>query len=190
MSMETKRPADPHGDPHGAGGPGYEKSDASIPGMLKSGLVLAFVLFISFVGMKWTLDYFQKSQPLGPPASEVKTPPVPEQGPMLQVQPHQELVDYCNRLEQQLNSYGWIDQSSGVVRIPVSRAMELTLERGLPIRAANAAPAGSSGAHQVGTVEAPLAQGSGGPCGYIYGHTQAQQKEREAQEEIEKSLKD
>jgi hypothetical protein len=190
MSMETKRPADPQGDPHGAGGPGYEKSDASIPAMLKSGVVLALVLIVAFVGMKWTLDYFQKSQPLGPPASEVKTPPVPEQGPMLQVQPHQELVDYCNGQEQQLNTYGWIDKTSGVVRIPVNRAMELTLERGLPIRAANAVPAGSSGAHQVGTMEAPLAQGSGGPCGYIYGHTKAQEKEREEQEEIEKSLKD
>jgi hypothetical protein len=33
-----------------------------------------------------------------------------------------------------LQSYGWIDQQKGVVRIPIERAMELTAERGLPVR--------------------------------------------------------
>jgi hypothetical protein len=31
-----------------------------------------------------------------------------------------------------LNSYGWVDKEAGVVRIPIERAIELTLERGLP----------------------------------------------------------
>lgn len=32
-----------------------------------------------------------------------------------------------------LNTYGWIDQEAGVVRIPIDRAMELIAERGLPV---------------------------------------------------------
>ena len=35
-----------------------------------------------------------------------------------------------------LNSYGWVDRGNNVVRIPIDRAMKLTLERGLPSRPA------------------------------------------------------
>ena len=43
--------------------------------------------------------------------------------------------------EQTLNSYGWVDQEAGVVRIPIDRAMELLAQRGLPTRPpAGAAP--------------------------------------------------
>jgi hypothetical protein len=30
-----------------------------------------------------------------------------------------------------LNGYGWIDRDKGIARIPIDRAMELMLERGL-----------------------------------------------------------
>ena len=30
-------------------------------------------------------------------------------------------------------SYGWVNREAGTVRIPVARAMELLLERGLPV---------------------------------------------------------
>jgi hypothetical protein len=33
-----------------------------------------------------------------------------------------------------LTTYGWADRENGVVRIPIDRAMELLLERGLPAR--------------------------------------------------------
>jgi hypothetical protein len=33
---------------------------------------------------------------------------------------------------QRLQSYGWVDQEAGVVRIPIDRAMELLAQRGLP----------------------------------------------------------
>jgi hypothetical protein len=29
----------------------------------------------------------------------------------------------------QLNSYGWVDQKAGIVRLPIERAMELTVEK-------------------------------------------------------------
>jgi len=35
--------------------------------------------------------------------------------------------------EQTLNSYGWVDEKAGVVRIPIERAMDLVAERGLPV---------------------------------------------------------
>jgi hypothetical protein len=30
--------------------------------------------------------------------------------------------------------YGWIDEGLGIVRLPIERAKELVLERGLPVR--------------------------------------------------------
>lgn len=39
-------------------------------------------------------------------------------------------------------SYGWVDQAMGTVRLPIERAKDLVLERGLPVRQAPApAPA-------------------------------------------------
>lgn len=41
---------------------------------------------------------------------------------------------------QTLSTYGWVDQQAGIVRIPIDRAMDLIVERGLPVRA----PAGAA----------------------------------------------
>jgi hypothetical protein len=34
-----------------------------------------------------------------------------------------------------LTTYGWVDKSKGIVHIPIDRAMDLLLQRGLPTRA-------------------------------------------------------
>jgi hypothetical protein len=34
-----------------------------------------------------------------------------------------------------LHSYGWMDRPAGIIRMPIDRAMELLVERGLPARA-------------------------------------------------------
>ena len=33
-----------------------------------------------------------------------------------------------------LNNYTWIDQAAGTVSLPIDRAIELTAQRGLPVR--------------------------------------------------------
>jgi hypothetical protein len=33
----------------------------------------------------------------------------------------------------ELTTYGWIDRKAGIVHIPVDRAIDLTLARGLPV---------------------------------------------------------
>lgn len=43
-----------------------------------------------------------------------------------------------------LHSYAWVDASSGVVRIPIERAMELTVARISPLSQAPAGPAAES----------------------------------------------
>lgn len=43
-----------------------------------------------------------------------------------------------------LNTYGWVDRSNGVVRIPIDLAMDLLLQRGLPVRGTNGNSVGPS----------------------------------------------
>jgi hypothetical protein len=52
--------------------------------------------------------------------------------PRLQVTTAVDIEQLRQREEQALTTYGWVDKNAGVVRIPVSRAIDLIVERGLP----------------------------------------------------------
>lgn len=54
--------------------------------------------------------------------------------PRLQTQPFKDVYQLKGEQRGVLNSYGWIDKTNGVVHLPIDRAMELTLQRGLPTR--------------------------------------------------------
>ena len=54
--------------------------------------------------------------------------------PRLETSETMEINAFRLQEEQTLNSYGWVDQQAGVVRIPINRAMELMAQRGLPTR--------------------------------------------------------
>ena len=152
------------GAPSGNGA-GYERRDANLSILLQFGFWLAVLLVVALVGMKFTFDYFAKTEPLGPMSSPMMEPGarVLPPSPRLQSKPHLELKDYCEAQQKQVNAYAWVDQASGVVRIPVDRAVDLTLARGLPARAATDIPAGSASVIS-SVAEAPDASG---PCGYL-----------------------
>lgn len=61
-------------------------------------------------------------------------------GPNLQINPSADLATHRAREEEELTTYGWVDRDAGVVRIPIARAMERLIQRGLPARSANAPP--------------------------------------------------
>lgn len=63
-------------------------------------------------------------------AQESRVPPEPR----LQTNPREDLGNLRLREDQALSSYGWVDRNAGVVRIPIERAMQLVVERGLPTR--------------------------------------------------------
>ena len=52
--------------------------------------------------------------------------------PRLESDERQEINEFRMQEEKTLNSYGWVDQSAGVVHIPIDRAMQLLAQRGLP----------------------------------------------------------
>ncbi|HYL47537.1 MAG TPA: hypothetical protein VEU52_10955 [Candidatus Limnocylindrales bacterium] len=123
-------------DPHAAPSPGYERSDASPKSLLKFGIGLFLILVACILGMRWMFFYFAKVQQLGPPASPFENARVLPPQPRLQVHPRLDLEKYLDAENRTLTTYGWVDKQNGVVRIPVDRAMELLLERGLPARSA------------------------------------------------------
>jgi hypothetical protein len=54
--------------------------------------------------------------------------------PRLESDERLEINDFRRLEEEKLNSYGWVDQQAGVVRIPIDRAIQLVAQRGLPTR--------------------------------------------------------
>ena len=65
--------------------------------------------------------------------------------PRLQVSAPLDLQAFRARELAELNGYGWINRTAGIVHIPIERAMDLVLQEGLPTRnQTNAAKAGPS----------------------------------------------
>ncbi|MEO8682862.1 MAG: hypothetical protein ABI665_27690 [Vicinamibacterales bacterium] len=58
--------------------------------------------------------------------------------PHLQTQPFKDVYLLRKAETERLESYAWQDKGAGVTRIPIERAMELMLERGLPARSGGA----------------------------------------------------
>ena len=63
-------------------------------------------------------------------AGAQKEPPTPR----LQTQPFKDVYLLRQTEAATLESYAWVDKEAGIVRVPIERAMELTLERGLTTR--------------------------------------------------------
>ncbi|HQZ37413.1 MAG TPA: hypothetical protein PLH72_00135 [Vicinamibacterales bacterium] len=93
--------------------------------MLLSGGIV-FGTFWLFEGRQVAADVQQF--PLADGQDEV--PP----SPRLQTQPFKDGYLLKERQDERLDSYGWTDKASGAVHIPIDRAIDLTLERGLPAR--------------------------------------------------------
>jgi hypothetical protein len=129
--METKNtPEQP--------GAHYETRDASTRGLVIFGLGLFATLVLVAALTAWLFGYFAKSQSLGAPASPFVNVRVLPPQPRLQVNPRLDLLRLREDEKAELDTYGWVDQKNGIVRIPISRAMDLTAQRGLPTRQANA----------------------------------------------------
>ena len=60
--------------------------------------------------------------------------------PRLQIHPVASWNAFREAEMKRLESYGWMDRASGAVHVPVDRAMEIVLERGVGPLAAPAAP--------------------------------------------------
>ncbi len=115
----------------------HEVRDVHIRGVVIFGIVLSVSLGVTLLLMGKIFHYFEATQSLGPPASPfANTRAVPPQ-PRLQTEPRLELRELRAAQGRVLGSYGWVDATTGVVRIPIDRAMDLLAQRGLPVARAS-----------------------------------------------------
>jgi len=71
--------------------------------------------------------------------------------PQLEIDERTQLNKVRLQEENTLNTYDYVDQNAGTVRIPIDRAMDLLVQRGLPTRSqsgGSAAAAGAKGAEK------------------------------------------
>jgi hypothetical protein len=120
---------------HGAGGPGYEKSDLPVK-TITVALILVGALMV--LGLLVSLGVFnllsERRAPLIPPAPPQATGTEGDlrQEPPLLADAPKDLAAMRAEENKILTTYGWTDREAGRVRIPIDRAMALLLERGLP----------------------------------------------------------
>jgi hypothetical protein len=141
MTDETK-----HGSAAGNGG--YERQDLQVSGILYFLLSIVLGTAICMAGLRGVfalLDHREKAlqPPVNPLATNVPTDTrhIPKDyeekafpDPLLEKDEHTKIDDLRSKEERVLYTYGWVDEKAGTVRIPIERAMELIVQRGLPVR--------------------------------------------------------
>jgi hypothetical protein len=113
----------------------HELSDLNPKNIAVFGVILAVTLIVVLVITYALFRHFHnvemRNQIAPSPLSYTPKPP-PE--PHLSVNPGQSLKTARAAEESILNSYDWVNREQGLVRIPISRALEILAERGLPAR--------------------------------------------------------
>lgn len=114
-------------------------------GWLTVGLLI--LIAVALVLMWWlgfgVKDRLVAQDPPPPALPEARTEHRPP-GPNLQVDPRQQLLDLRAEEDATLTTYGWVDETIGLARVPIDRAMDLLLETGLEGPATVAATAGDT----------------------------------------------
>ncbi|MGH8101429.1 MAG: hypothetical protein ACREIW_09030 [Chthoniobacterales bacterium] len=123
MNSTTERPYHDH-----------ERRDVDVISLFTIVLTLfisCIAIFLVVIGM---MHYFKRHEPLKTagqaniPATRAAEFPAPR----LEVKSGANLAELRAAEDVDLKSYGWVDRRSGIVRVPINRAMELLLQRGLP----------------------------------------------------------
>lgn len=136
---------------HGNRRDSFETEDLSPQGVFyfMGGLaILGIVIYFILVGMYRILDARDHSRqaPVNPMAVKTGVDPqtmtfkdITEKidqsfpKPVLEYNERTQFTQEAEKEDEFLASYDWVDQESGVARIPIERAMELVAERGLPV---------------------------------------------------------
>lgn len=121
----------PSTDP--ASSAGHETTDVKARGILGLAVAVALTVLAALGGLAWLVnDYQAEARHSDPQVSPLARDRRPSPGPQLQATPNADFTEFRQQQEETLSSYGWIDKQQGIVRVPVSRAIEILAERGLP----------------------------------------------------------
>ncbi|MGA9039418.1 MAG: hypothetical protein WB421_02680 [Terriglobales bacterium] len=141
MSKDTR-----HGQPEEEGFEPRDLQPGGLYGFFVGLAVATAIVFFIMLGVYHFMDRYERSHepPMSPMAKaekdtrESNAPEVAKQmestfpQPRLEINERTEIRDFRLKEEQQLHSYGWVDQPAGTVHIPIDQAMQLIAARGLP----------------------------------------------------------
>ena len=125
MNEHAQKPIDPAAVEHG-----HEIHETNTSLVVKFGIGLILMTVISMLlmwGMFVVLDDYQTAQ-FGTPGPLVETNQLPPE-PRLQVIPEDDLIKMKAAEQEVLDTYGWVFRTADIVRLPVDRAIDLSLER-------------------------------------------------------------
>jgi hypothetical protein len=115
---------------------GYEPRDADarwifgvLAGMICCGIVIHIALARISSYMLRRPAPTDAWRPIRPAQSAWQPP-----SPRLQVSPPLQLSQFRASEDLQLTNYGWVNRPAGIVRLPIEKAMDLVLQKGLPAR--------------------------------------------------------
>jgi hypothetical protein len=142
MNNETSKPVNP------AEHETYEHQDLRAAGALYFLLSLAVVTILCMFGLKGLYAYLDHRERATQSAVNPLVKNVPEDtlhiprgypqtafpSPRLEEDERSQLDGIRLRQDDELYSYGWVDEKAGAVHIPIERAMDLLAQRGLPVR--------------------------------------------------------
>lgn len=132
-------------------GEGFEPEDLSPQGVLyfMVGLaVVGIVIYFIVLGMYRLLDSYDRRHqpPLNPMAVTTGVDPqtmtarqIQDQiqktfaKPVLEYSERTQFTEEVEKQDKALESYDWVDQKNGIVRIPIEQAMDRVAQRGLPV---------------------------------------------------------
>jgi hypothetical protein len=120
----------------------YEPTDVNVSPILKFLIALGIMVVLSYIvtiGIYKGLKSFWASSYSPPPPSRLEAPPELPPEPRLQampghlIDPQQDLRNKIKADTEANNQLGWIDEKAGLAQIPVSDAMKIIAEKGLPV---------------------------------------------------------
>ncbi len=122
---------------HGAGGQGREfgTREASSRGSLKFvtsiGALVVLVLILCWGMLRSVSARLVQARPAV--TGSITGKPQSPTAPQLQASPRQDWLNLRAKQVQKLESYGWENRDTQTVHVPIERAMELLLQKGLPV---------------------------------------------------------
>ena len=118
-----------------AGTPAYETRDASVRGVFSFLVILGIALVVVSLVCWGMFRYFSghnvNRSATDSPFADTRQLPL---GPQLQVNPREDWLKYRDEQEKSLETYEWVNRSAGTVRVPIAKAMELLVKKGVPVQ--------------------------------------------------------
>ena len=129
----TEPPRTPVREPHA--GVGHEPDAVNARGILWFAFWLIVIAVVIQIGLYGLLKFFQGSvgrrQAVLPASVQTSLKRTPA-APRLEALPLSPRRALNAQEDERLSTYGWVNRAGGVARIPIDRAMQIIVERGVP----------------------------------------------------------